>query len=282
MTRKSIVITGASSGIGKASAHYLAGKGFRVFAGVRKTADAESLLREYSGVVEPIILDVTDENSRCLALEKVGAEVGDAGLYGLVNNAGVSFSCPLEFVDQAHLEHQINTNFIGPVLTTRAFLPLIRKARGRVINVSSGAGQLAIPLMGTYSASKFALEGMSDALRVELRQWGIHVSVIVPGATATPILEKNTSDFRGLKETLPSEAWELYGEAIETYSQNFANMNKRAEPADVVARTIEKALNDRKPKSRYPAGRDSKTYAAIKRFLTDRMKDSIVGRMTAL
>lgn len=279
---RSIVITGASSGIGKVTAHYLATKGFRVFAGVRKTSDADIWRGESGGGVEPVILDVTDELSRRCAMEQVAAAVGGSGLYGLVNNAGVSLCCPGEFVDQAHLERQMSTNFYGPMLTTRTFLPLIRQAKGRIVNVSSGAGQLAIPLMGAYSASKFALEGMSDALRVELRQWGMHVSVVVPGAIATPILEKNNNDFMVLQERLSPEGLERYGNAIATYSEHTEKMARTAAPADVVAKAIERALCDRNPKARYSAGRDSKILALVKRFLTDGMKDSIVGGMTGL
>ncbi|MEX0791398.1 MAG: SDR family NAD(P)-dependent oxidoreductase, partial [Actinomycetota bacterium] len=170
--RGAVVITGASTGIGRATAPRLAAIGFRVFAGVRKQADADSLKQE-APAVTPLILDVTDEHSIAEAATAVKAAVGANGLAGLVNNAGITVPGPLEFLPAEDLRRQFEVNVIGPIAVTQAFMPLLRAGKGRIVNVGSIGGRVSTPFLGAYSASKFAIEAISDALRVELRPWGI-------------------------------------------------------------------------------------------------------------
>ena len=182
---KSVVITGSSTGIGRACALTLDRNGFRVFAGVRKDADGDALRAAASESLTPVHIDVTDAASIQAMADEVKAEVGDAGLHGLVNNAGTTLPCPIEYLPLDGFRRQLEVNLVGPLAVTQALLPLLRRARGRVVNVTSAAGQAGVPLMAPYVAAKHGLEGLSDVLRLEFRQLGIQVAVIEPGFVGT-------------------------------------------------------------------------------------------------
>ncbi len=282
MNNRGVLITGASTGIGLATAEHLLALGYRVFPCVRKTEDAERLTALSDGGFEPVILDVTDEASIAAAYDLVSDRLSDSGLYGLVNNAGVSLASPLEYIDKQHLDTQFHTNVYGPALMTKYFLPLIRQASGRIVNVSSGAGQLAVPLMGIYSATKFALEAMSDALRVELRHAGIGVSLVVPGAIETPIHGKNLADAESLLAALPAAARARYGGAIAKQIKATADRDAGGTAAATVAKAIARALADKRPKARYTAGSDAKALSVMRPLLSAGLRDRIVGGMTGL
>ncbi len=194
---KAVVITGASSGIGRACALALDNNGFRVFAGVRKDADGAALQAEASGPLTPVHIDVTEEESITAMVERVGAAVGSAGLAGLVNNAGTTLPGPVEYLPLSGFRRQLEVNLVGPLAVTQALLPLLRAGGGRVVNVTSAAGKAGVPLMAPYVAAKHGLEGLSDVLRLEFRQLGVHVSVIEPGFIATDMggkLQRDTVD----------------------------------------------------------------------------------------
>ncbi|MGD1157325.1 MAG: SDR family oxidoreductase, partial [Terriglobia bacterium] len=182
-----VVITGASTGIGEACALHLDKLGFRVFAGIRKAADAEALRHRASARLVPIRLDVSDETEVEQAARNVTEALRGEGLAGLVNNAGIVVAGMLEFLPLDALRRQLEVNVVGQVAVTQAFLPHLRKARGRIVNIGSVSGLIAGPFSGAYAASKFALEALTDALRVELRPWKIHVSIVEPGNIQTPI-----------------------------------------------------------------------------------------------
>jgi NAD(P)-dependent dehydrogenase (short-subunit alcohol dehydrogenase family) len=209
-----VVVTGASSGIGEACARRLAGLGFTVFAGVRKPEDGERLAREIAGVT-PLRIDVIDADSIAAAAQSVSEQTGGR-LAGLVNNAGVAVPAPIEHQPIDDFRRQIEVNLIGQVAVTQAFLPQLRAARGRIVNVSSIGGKVAVPLLGAYAASKFGLEGFSDTLRRELRPWGIEVSVIEPGTIATPIWDKGVASGDELQQSMSAEAQRDYGPLIAT------------------------------------------------------------------
>ena len=177
-------------------------RGFRVFAGVRSPSAAEKLRAKASSRLTAVTIDVTDIASIAAAVDRVAAAVGDTGLAGLVNNAGIVVPGPLEAVPIDALRRQLEVNVIGQVAVTQAFLPLLRKARGRVVNMSSINGGLSIPCLGPYAASKWALEAINDALRQELRRFGIRVSSVVPGAISTPIWEKSSAAAEELAATV--------------------------------------------------------------------------------
>ena len=187
---RTVLITGASTGIGQACATTLAANGWHVFAGVRREQDADRLSTQSPGKITPVIIDVTDAATIQNARAQVESSLGDKGLVGLVNNAGIGLGGPIEFVDLDRLREQFEVNVFGQVRVIQAFAARLRQAKGRMVNMSSISGRIAIPFLGPYAASKFALEAISDALRLELRPHGVHVSVIEPGSIATPIWEK--------------------------------------------------------------------------------------------
>lgn len=278
----SVLITGASSGIGRETALLLDSEGFRVFAGVRREVDVGALRRAGSERVHPLLLDVTDASAIEGAAAEVRERVGPGGLNGLVNNAGFTIAGPLEFVDLEALRRQFEVNVFGVAAVTRAFLPLLARPGGRVVNVSSGAGKIVTPLIGPYCASKFALEAMSDALRIEVRNQGLHVAVVEPGAIDTPIHEKNDAQLVEMVEALPEEGRARYGDALGKLERLNQQMAKQGIPARRVAVTIAKALQARRPKTRYPVAAEAHLLAWIGPFLGDRMRDRIFGRLVGL
>jgi NAD(P)-dependent dehydrogenase (short-subunit alcohol dehydrogenase family) len=277
-----VVVTGTSTGIGRATANLLDREGFRVFAGVRRPADGESLQSETSPHLTPILLDVTDATSIESAAKQVDAAVGEAGVAGLVNNAGIGFGGPLEFADLDEMRRGFDVNVFGPVAVTRAFLPLLRRAGGRAVNVSSGAGKVSTPLIGPYCASKFALEALSDALRVELRRFGIRVAVVEPGFIDTPMQDKGRSNVDRQLRELPQEALDLYRPALENLKRNFERFGTNATPPEKVAKAILDALTARRPRTRYTVGTDAKLLVPFSRLLPDRAKDAIFGRLLGI
>lgn len=270
-----VVVTGASTGIGAACALHLDRLGFVVFAGVRKTQDGTALQQQGAGLI-PILLDVTDETLIRQAHAIVAEKVGSLGLYGLINNAGIAVVGPLEGVPIPDLRRQLEINVIGQIAVTQAFLPLIRQARGRIVNMGSIAGRGAMPLMGPYSASKFALEAMTDALRLELQQWGIHVSIVEPGAIATPIWDKSGKEATDLEAAMPMDMRSLYAPLVAAVRKVVGEASKRAIAADAVAQAVEYALTAPHPKTRYLVGTDAKLRALMMKLLPDRLSDTVL------
>lgn len=270
-----VVITGASTGIGEACTLRLDRLGFRVFAGVRRPADGERLRAATSDRLMPVYLDVTDSESIRSAAEQVARILGTDPLAGLVNNAGIAVAAPVEFLPLDALRRQLEVNVIGQVAVTQAFLPLLRQARGRIVNMSSVSGRIASPFLGAYSASKFALEALTDALRLELRPWGIRVSLVEPGVIQTPIWNKSLAAAETLQAGLPPAAHELYGLAVEALRAGVSEL--KGLPPERVADAVVHALAARRPKARYVVGRDARLGAALSHLPT-RLRDSLVGR----
>jgi len=274
---QAVVITGASTGIGAACALHLDRLGFRVFAGVRKPEDGLSLQRNSLGRLIPIALDVTDLSTIQKAHALVSESTGNNGLYGLINNAGIAVVAPLEAVPIPDLRQQLEVNVIGQIAVIQVFLPLIRQARGRIINMGSIAGLSTMPLMGPYSASKYALEAITDALRLEVQQWGIHVSIVEPGAITTPIWDKTTSDANRREASLSHGMRTLYDPVVAEVRRVVEEAAKRAIPAEVVAKVVEEALTAPYPKTRYLVGKDAKLRALMAKLLPDRVSDRLLS-----
>lgn len=279
---KSVVITGASTGIGAACALHLDRLEWKVFAGVRRQGDAEALQAQGSARLTPIALDVTDTVSISTAASAVAGAVGAAGLTGLVNNAGIAVPGPIECLPLPELRRQLEINVVGQVAVTQAFLPLIRAGHGRIVNMGSIAGRMATPFNGAYAASKFALEALTDALRVELAPWGISVSIIEPGAIATPIWEKSAKAAEAVLGAVPPETMALYADAMDALRKTVARVTKNAVAPVAVARAVEHALAAAKPRTRYVVGGEAKIRAAVALFVPDRVRDNLVTKAMRL
>ena len=267
-----VLVTGASTGIGEATAFHLRELGFDPVAGVRRDEDAERL--EGQGL-QTVRLDVTDEAQIAAALEAVG----DGVLAGLVNNAGVAVAAPLEYVPLDEFRRQLEVNLIGQVAVIQAFLPALRRAGGRIVNVSSIGGRVALPLLSPYNASKFALEAVSDSLRRELRPQGVGVIVIEPGGIKTPIWNKGNKLADELISRMPPEAERLYGRLVVGVRRETVKIeHERGLPPRAVAEVIGRALTVDRPRTRYVVGRDAKVRANLARLLPDRAMDRLIGR----
>jgi NAD(P)-dependent dehydrogenase (short-subunit alcohol dehydrogenase family) len=271
MASGGVVVRGASSGIGVATARHLVTLGFSVVAGVRKDEDAERL-GAIDGV-DAVKLDVTDADSIAAAVE------GLDSLAGLVNNAGVAVSGPLEFLPVEELRRQLEINVIGQVAVTQALIPALRAGKGRIVNISSIGGRVALPLMGPYAASKFALEAISDSLRRELAAHGIGVVVVEPGGIKTAIWDKGTADADRLQADAGPEVEKRYGSLIAALRKEAAKIaTERGLPAQAVADVVGEALTADKPRTRYLVGRDAKVRARIAGIVPDRVMDRLIGR----
>jgi NAD(P)-dependent dehydrogenase (short-subunit alcohol dehydrogenase family) len=272
MASGTVLVTGASTGIGEASVLHLRELGFDPIAAVRKDEDAQ---RMREGGLRVTRIDVTDPDSIAAAR----AELGDEPLAGLVNNAGIAVAAPLEFLPIDKLRHQLEVNVIGQVAVTQAFLPALRRAHGRIVNVSSIGGRMALPLVSAYNASKFALEGLSDALRRELRGQGVDVILIEPGGVKTPIWRKGEELADEMTADMPPEGERLYGRLIATVRSETRKIDaeRGIEPREV-AEAIGTALTARRPRTRYLVGRDAKLRGAMIRVVPDRVMDRLIGR----
>jgi NAD(P)-dependent dehydrogenase (short-subunit alcohol dehydrogenase family) len=256
------LVTGASSGIGEATALRLARRGWDVVAGVRREEDAERLRRQG---LRSVLLDVTDPDAI--------AALDLSRLDGLVNNAGVALALPLELLPLDELRRLLEVNLVGQLAVTQRLLPALRAARGRIVNVGSIAGRSALPFLGAYAASKFALEAASDALRVELRPWGIRVAIVEPGSIATPIWTKGAQRFEQLAPDLGP-----YRERLEAFRSVVVTRTEKRAPADEVARAVEHALTASRPRARYLVGRDARTRAQLERLPTA-LRDRVLARV---
>jgi NAD(P)-dependent dehydrogenase (short-subunit alcohol dehydrogenase family) len=276
--RGTVVVTGASTGIGEATARHLDSLGFNVFATIRKDGDAERLRSRSSERLRPIHLDVSDSSSIEAAAAEVAEAVAGEGLAGLVNNAGIAVSGPIEFIPVDELRRQLEVNVVGQAAVTKAMLPMLRRARGRIVNIGSIGGRVALPLLGPYAASKFAMEALTDSLRRELRSLGVQVSIIEPGAISTPIWEKSSAAAATLMSDWTSDAEALYGDLIASVRSEAEKIPERGLPPSAVAKVVEHALTARRPKTRYLVGRDAKVRAAVARVLPDRAFDALIAR----
>ena len=281
-SRGTVVVTGTSTGIGAATALHLAEIGFSVFAGVRNLSDGEALADRATGSVTPVRIDIRDEETIRAAAEHVTTVVGATGLAGLVNNAGIVKPAPIEFQPLADFREQLEVNLVAHVAVTQAFLPLIRIGRGRIVNVGSIGGHIVLPIHGAYSASKFGMEALTDALRLELRQWRIPVSLIDPGATETAIFGKTLAEIDNLESTLGEHGYRLYAEQIAAIRRLVVKTASNPDPAIVLAKTIGRAMTADRPKTRYLAGKDAKATAALARSGTDHIKDMAIAKEVGL
>lgn len=280
MEKGCVVITGASSGIGRACALYLDEQGFQVFAGVRRDADAQALRGQASERLRPVLLDVTAAGSIASAVERISS-VAEGGLAGLVNNAGIAVAGPLESIPSDELRRQFEVNVIGQMAVTQAFLPLLRQGRGRIVNMGSISGRLTIPFTGPYCSSKAALEALTTALRMELKPWGIAVSIVEPGVVATPILERSISAVEQRLQALPPRTHRLYAPTIAALRRYAGKLGQAATAPRVVAQAVAHALTDRRPRFRYVVGWDARLIE-LARSLPEQLLEGLILQQMGL
>lgn len=279
-TDRTAVVTGASSGIGLAATQELARRGFHVLAGVRKQQDAERLAGEN---VEPVIVDITDEEQIAALADRVARDPRGRRLGALVNNAGVALNAPAETIPLAEWRRHFDVNFFGHVAVVRALLPaLIADGDGRLVNVSSIGGRVAFPTFGAYAAAKFALEGFSDALRREVGRLGVKVIVIEPGNIATPIWNKTMTTMDEMAATMTPDQRARYDDLVVAVRNQAEERRSSGIQPLGVAKVIADAIEARKPRARYRVGRDAKLGAVLSGLLSDHMFDRLVARNLGL
>ncbi len=267
------LITGASTGIGRATALRLAGNGWTVFAGVRNSDAAEQLVQEApAGSLTALTLDVTDAAQIAAAVAQLPA----SGLDALVNNAGIGIGGPLELISPEDLRRQFEVNVFAQVAVTQAMLPALRRSHGRIVFISSIGGRVAMAFTAPYAASKHAIEAFGDALRVELRSSGVQVALIEPGSVATPIWDKSRVEADRI--SIPPELHEQYGKVPAAMDKVMQDTGSRGVPAEQVAASIERALTSSRMRSRYVIGRDARAMLIARRLLPDHVFDRIARR----
>ncbi len=278
----SVVITGASTGIGAACAVELHNRGFRVFAGVRRAADALRLQEQTSRLLAPLMIDLTDEASIVEAAKTVAGSLDGGPLIGLVNNAGIMVGGPLETLSLGDFRRQLDVNVVGQLAVIRAMLPLLRDCGGRIVNISSFSGRIAVPYSGAYAASKHALEAMSDALRIELRRWKIQVCVVEPGSVKTPIWDKALDEADRVLESMTPQALALYGEDMRAMREASRRLAARAMPVQRVVRAVVHALTSPSPRARYPVGLQTRLAFLFQPWLPVRCRDWLLRKALGL
>jgi len=281
-TERAVLITGASTGIGAACALELDRRGWRVFAGIRDEQAGRRLAEGASARLLPVRLDVTERESIDAAVGTVRQAVGEAGLGGLVNNAGIGVTGPLEVLPLEKLRHQFEVNTFGPIAVAQAVLPMLRAGRGRIVNMSSVSGRFASPYLGPYAASKFALEALSDALRVELRHSGVRVALVEPGCVDTPIWGKSRAAADQLAAEAPSGALDHYQDDIAAVRAMSQRAAETAMPPERGVRAVVHALESPRPKTRYVVGGEARVATFLMGILPTRARDFLICRSVGL
>jgi NAD(P)-dependent dehydrogenase (short-subunit alcohol dehydrogenase family) len=272
VARPSVVVTGASTGIGRATALRLAGNGYHVFAGVRQAVHGEAL-RQAGGDITPLIMDVTDVASVAQAAELAGRTIGEKGLAGLVNNAGIGVTGPVEAIPLQDLRRLYEVNVFGQVAVIQHFLPLLRLGQGRMINIGSIGDRLTIPFGSPLTSSKWAIASITEALRIELRPWGIHVVLIEPASIDTETVNKTETDAERTLSAMCEANKSLYAQAYRSMTLRGMARVRHGSPPNVVAHVIHHALTVKRPRTRYLVGKDARLLATVARWAPDRLFD---------
>ncbi|HEX8857129.1 MAG TPA: SDR family oxidoreductase [Thermoleophilaceae bacterium] len=277
MADRTVLITGTSTGIGRATAAELAARGFRVLAGVRREEDAEAVRALDPARIEPLMLDVTDFDAIASLPDRV-----DGDLAGVVNNAGMALPGPLEYLPLEDVRRQLDVMLVAPFALTKAFIPALRRSRGRLVIIGSIGGRMAGPFISPYNAAKFGVEGLADSLRRELTPSGIEVSLVEPGSVKTEIWEKGIRAGNELFDSLPEEGRRLYGDRIRATEKVATDAVRRGVKPEKVARAVLHALTADRPRTRYLVGIDARVQATLAAVLPDRMLDRTMSRLTGV
>jgi NAD(P)-dependent dehydrogenase (short-subunit alcohol dehydrogenase family) len=273
----SVLVTGAARGIGRAIVDHLASSGWDVIAGVRSEQDAAAVTNSHPQRVSAVILDITDAGH----IAKLAKSLPDR-LDAVVNNAGVAVAGPIETVTPDDWREQLEVNVIGQVAVTQAVLPQLRKSRGRIVFISSLNGRISMPLFGPYCASKFALEAAADALRLELRTWGIPVVVIEPAQTDTDMWRTADDEVLKTEEAMAPEHRALYAQHLKGMKKLVPRSQRMAVPTDKVVAVVEEALTARRPRARYVVGLGPKLQVALVTNMPTPLRDRLMSMMVGL
>jgi short-subunit dehydrogenase len=275
---RSLIISGTSSGIGKACVKSLDERGFKIFAAVRNIKDYKKIKSETSKNIIPLLLDLGDEKTIRSAYSVVSENVGESGLYGLVNNAAIAIGGPMEFMPLKDIRRQFEINLFGQIAMIQTFLPLLRKGGGRIINISSTNGWISFPFMGIYCATKYALEAISDALRLELQKWSIPVSVINPNKIISPIWEKSIEITNRLFNGLPGDARSYYDTVLSGVIKTIRKTADTALSPDIIVEAVYHALTAKRPKTSYLPSFETKILFLISRILPKKILNIMIKK----
>jgi NAD(P)-dependent dehydrogenase (short-subunit alcohol dehydrogenase family) len=281
-SQRIVVITGASSGIGWSSVARMRRGGWKVFATVRKESDRDKLRADFPENVYPVLMDVENEASIAAAARDIDSQLAGRGLEGLVNVAGIGMVRPLEYASLKDVRQIFEINVFGQVAVTQALSSVLRKARGRIVNITSVGVNLAIPFGGLLNASKSAFAKISDTLRLEMHSFGVRVIAIEPGAISTPAVDKTLGDLEQVIRNLPPEAQTQYGALIRKMGRRGYQMEKSGSSPDVVAAAVHHALSASRPRIRYRVGKHATLLATLPKILPESLMDALLRKMLGL
>jgi NAD(P)-dependent dehydrogenase (short-subunit alcohol dehydrogenase family) len=280
--RRHALVTGASTGIGRATALRLATDGYHVLAAVRREVDGAALVdSDRSGRLTPLLLDVTDAGQIAAAAATVDRHAGAAGLDVLVDNAGIGVAAPVEVVDPQRLRHQLEVNVVGQVAVTQALLPALRRARGTVVLIGSIGDRIAMPYGGPLVASKRALAGLAEVLRLELEPWAVRVVLVEPGSIRTAAVDKLADDARSVTAAMSGPQRSLYAASFDGMVARALARERAGSPPEDVAEVVRRAVRSPRPRARYLVGRDARRLAVIA-VLPTRLRNAVLRRVTGL
>lgn len=267
------IVTGSSSGIGRATAQRLAADGFHVLAGVRSPVDAEKIAADH---IEPIILDVTKDEHITAVVDRVVNDPAQRPLRALINNAGIAINAPIEVLTLDDWRRQFDVSVFGQIALTRALLPILLGSHGRVVNITSVGGRIAMANYGAYSAAKFAMEAVSDSLRREVQEFGVQVIKVTPGAVSTNLTRSGLATSARITGTMSPDQHERYDELIKAFFAQAEGFARDGATPEHAASVISRAVLARRPKTRYTIGRDGAMFTGISRIASDRFLDGVL------
>jgi NAD(P)-dependent dehydrogenase (short-subunit alcohol dehydrogenase family) len=274
--KRAVLVTGASTGIGRATALMLDKIGYPVFASVRKTQDGDKLREAASPKLKPVLMDVTDEAAIARAADEIAAQVGGSGLWGLVNNAGISFRAPLEFAPLNEFRRLYESNVFGLLAVTQAFLPLLRQTHGRIVNVSSLTALMVTPFHGIYSSSKMAVNGITEALRLEVKPHGVKVSLMIYGGVRTELWDRVAKMTADITNQCPPEFNSLYASGLKKALDYFTTRGRSGLTPEEAAQPIIHALTAENPKRTYYVGGDAKFSHMLSKVVPGKLRDRLI------